>query len=111
MEERFEDVEYLGPEDEELFAELREVLLRHGAQDRFGVTLLHRHFDTKPDEALVETVDEEARTLTVRPTRLQPGDAPTATSWRFTTDHTRPLQRLVCWPAKDTDGNIVGHMK
>lgn len=43
-EDKFEDVEEFNPEDAALFLELREVLLRHGAVDRFGVALLHRHF-------------------------------------------------------------------
>ncbi len=47
----------------EAFAELTN---RHGKTERFGVSLLHRHFDLAPGEVLVERVDQESRTLTIR---------------------------------------------
>lgn len=51
----------LGPDDPQLIHELRDVLDRHGALERFGITLLHQHFDVAEGEVLVETVDPAAR--------------------------------------------------
>lgn len=111
--DEFKDVDPFSADDEQLFADVREVLIRHGALDRFGLTLLHRHFEMSEDEVLVESVDADARTLIIRPERLDAGqgESPTATSWRFTADDVRPVERLTCWPAKDRHGNIVGHMQ
>lgn len=49
--------------------ELREVLERHGALERFGLNLLHDHFELDDDELLVEVSDPDTRTLTIRPVR------------------------------------------
>lgn len=62
-----DDVEARSESDDACFAEIREVLERHGAVGRFGVTLLHQHFDLAEDELLVEQVDVDTRTLTIRP--------------------------------------------
>ena len=62
-----DDVAPWSPADQHLFEELRAVLERHDASGRFGVTLLHKHFDVAPDEVLVEVCDVESRTLTTRP--------------------------------------------
>jgi hypothetical protein len=111
--EKFEDMRPMGPTDEPLLADLREVLIRHDALDRFGITLLHRHFDVSEGERLVEVADPLSRKLVIRPERVDAdaAESPVATSWSFTVDQTWPEERLVCWPAKDSDGNIVGHMR
>ena len=46
-----EEVRPIEDADYEVLKDVREVLLRHGYQDRFGVCLLHKHFDLKPGEA------------------------------------------------------------
>jgi hypothetical protein len=77
-------------------AEVREVLARHGRLDRFGLTLLHSHFDLANDEILVETVDKAGRTLTTRPlsaAATEPGATLVESSWRLDAPdgHPRPL--------------------
>jgi hypothetical protein len=60
------DIDEVRPVDEsdmECFSEIREVLRRHGMMDRFGVALLHSHFDPQDDEVMLEVTDEESRTL------------------------------------------------
>jgi hypothetical protein len=57
----------LSDGDRECFRELRDVLERHGRLGRFGINLIHKHFDVSDDEVLVETIDVASRTLTVRP--------------------------------------------
>lgn len=53
--------------DRDCLLELRAVLERHHALDRFGVNLLHDHFDVAEDEVLLEVCDVEQHTLTIRP--------------------------------------------
>jgi hypothetical protein len=55
--------------DDECFAEIHAVLTRHNALKRFGVTLLHEHFEVADDEILVESCDPVARTLVSRPVK------------------------------------------
>jgi len=74
-----------SPLDQALFDELREVLKRHGAASRFGIALLHRHFDVADDEMLIETCDTATRTLTSRPRNRKEldGENVVETSWRL----------------------------
>src|SRR5262249_39367548 len=62
-----ENAEPLGCQDVALLTELREVLARHGALGRFGLTLLHEHFPVEDNEVLLETNDPLTRTLEMRP--------------------------------------------
>jgi hypothetical protein len=65
---RLTDIEDIRPLDESdtvVFAELEAVLRRHKAINRFGITLLHRHFELAEGEVLVESTDCVARTQTV----------------------------------------------
>lgn len=57
----------LSDADKPLVDEVTAVLQKHGALGRFGLTLLHRHFEIGDDEILVETTDAASRTQTVRP--------------------------------------------
>jgi hypothetical protein len=67
------DVEPLGAADHACLQEIKDVLLRHGRLNRFGVTLLHEHFAISHDEILVEECDPANRTLTIRPEKKFPG--------------------------------------
>ena len=74
--------------DQPLFNEIKEVLAKHNALHRFGVTLLHKHFDVYEGEKLVEVCDSETRTLTLRPVtdRLGADETYVETNWRFDTN-------------------------
>jgi hypothetical protein len=50
-----------------LFGEIRELLKRHGVEKKYGLALLHKHFDLAADEVLMEYTDIENRTLITRP--------------------------------------------
>jgi hypothetical protein len=63
-----DDVEPVNPSDYACLAEVREVLKKHGKSARFGISLLHKHFDIGNDEVLLENTDRETRVQTVRPT-------------------------------------------
>jgi hypothetical protein len=63
-------------------AAVRQVLRSYGKLERFGVALLHSHFSLAPDEIMLETSDEETRTLTLRPVReSEAGNNKVGTIW------------------------------
>lgn len=93
-----DQVQPLGSADSACLKEVADVLARHGAIDRFGITLLHDHFDLEPGEILVETCDPEQRVLTTAPAPVAPGDTRwhlVETSWRFES-RSSPTPVLVC---------------
>lgn len=65
--------------------DLREVLARHRKLNRFGISLLHKHFDIADDEILVERCDSLNRVLTTTPVSKADYKAENLlqTSWRF----------------------------
>ena len=71
--------------DAALFGELADVLKRHNALDRFGITLLHRHFDISAGEVLLETTDVATRVQTIQPVRDEEisGQPFIETAWRL----------------------------
>ena len=77
-------VEPLGDEDYAVLKEVGDVLRKYGKEERFGVCLLHKHFDLSEGEMLVEETDEESRvsTLSVRPASEDIGSS-IETAWRF----------------------------
>jgi hypothetical protein len=62
-------VKPIDASDAECLEELRRVLEKHNRLDRFGVALLHRHFDVADDELLLETTDVSRREHWVRPVK------------------------------------------
>lgn len=85
VETAVEEVAPLTEDDRDCLLEIREVLLRHGGLDRFGITLLHSHFPLGEDEVLIEETDISARVQTVRPVARQQleGVDVLETNWRF----------------------------
>ena len=57
LEESDELTGELTEKDKVLFANLLAVLKEHGAERKFGVCLLHRHFDIEDDEVMTEFID------------------------------------------------------
>jgi hypothetical protein len=97
---RIEAVAPLGEADREVLDEIREVLAKHGALERFSLTLIHSHFDLRDDEVLVEVVDTSARTLTIQPRPKRDPDAlgdPIETSWRLDSPSGEPICVLYCY--------------
>jgi hypothetical protein len=99
------EIDPAGPQDRACFDELREVLERHGALQRFGITLLHQHFDMAPDEVLVESVDAENRILTMRPVSAKPNKEAVETSWRLDDPTAQRRCEVQCIPDRDAQGN------
>ena len=68
-----EDIAHVAPiseNDDACFKEIQAVLKKHGNLERFGVTLIHKHFDIADDEIMLETTDIEKREHWVRPVKL-----------------------------------------
>ena len=65
-----QNVEPIGDQDAAVLSEVREVLERHGCLERFGMTLLHNHFDVADDEVMMETTNLDQREHVVRPMKL-----------------------------------------
>ncbi|WP_214073578.1 hypothetical protein [Mucilaginibacter sp. dw_454] len=61
------DVEPLNENDLPVMGEIYDVLRRHNALQRFGVTLLHEHFEVADDEVLIEMTDRKTRIQTITP--------------------------------------------
>ncbi|HZF12920.1 MAG TPA: hypothetical protein VFE33_29375 [Thermoanaerobaculia bacterium] len=80
------DVDEVKPVDEQdyvVLAEIRQVLAKHGSTERFGVCLLHRHFEVAPDEVAVEYTDTANRISTVRVESQGPEGNYLQTMWKF----------------------------
>jgi len=81
--EHIDTIPELGPDDQPCLDELRSVLARHNRLDRFGICLLHQHFDLADDEIMLESCDDATRTLQLRPAKrvdVEEAD-PIYTSW------------------------------
>jgi hypothetical protein len=81
--QQIEDLKPVSEEDYEVLGELREVLLRRGYANRFGVCLLHKHFDLQPGEVALEESDEVARVSTIRVVSEQFAQNAMETAWSF----------------------------
>jgi hypothetical protein len=60
------EVDPVDATDMAILAEIQDVLKRHNALGRFGVNLLHQHFDMADDEIMVEYTDVASRTQMIR---------------------------------------------
>lgn len=99
--DRIHDVDPLTDADEAVLADLHAVLERHDATNRFGVTLLHSHFDLTENEELVERVDADGKTMSISAESVDDfgADELVPTSWRFVGDRLVPMQ--YCYRPKD----------
>jgi hypothetical protein len=79
-----DDVEPLSEKDHDLMSEIQGVLEKHNALDRFGLCLLHNHFDMKDGEYLFESTNEMQRTQTISVRKDQLSDKNILqTTWKF----------------------------
>jgi hypothetical protein len=106
-----DDVAPFSPDDEACFAEVRAVLSRHNRLQRFGLCLLHDHFEVAPHEILVEVCDPIARTLISSPvqrTTLSDKDI-VQTSWRL--DQTTALMGCLEACGRSGDKHVPKHSR
>lgn len=64
------DVHTMSSTDEECINEIQSVIEKYGLTGKFGVSLLHKHFDLENDEILLETNDPIQRELSSRPVKI-----------------------------------------
>jgi hypothetical protein len=64
-----DNVRPIDDTDAPCLEEIRQVLERHGALSRFGVALLHSHFEVAADEMMLETTDTVKRVHLVQPVK------------------------------------------
>ncbi|MEM9554506.1 MAG: hypothetical protein AAGC60_09615 [Acidobacteriota bacterium] len=92
-----DEIEPINEKDLAILEEIRGVIDRHGYHNRFGVALLHKHFEVHAGEVALEETDEEARISTVRVVEDNGEDANRiGTMWRFKQDSLGPVSVTVC---------------
>jgi hypothetical protein len=103
------EVRPIDGSDAACLLEIRDVLEKHGALDRFGVSLLHSHFDVADYEMMLETTNVANREHWVRPVKkadlVARGLVAQTTILRF--DKEGYSQNCGC--ATDKDGHTGGH--
>src|SRR5437868_4631260 len=80
------DVEPINAGDLQCMAEIRDVLKKHGKRERFGVALLHKHFNMDAGEVLLELTDERARELSIKPVKKEAARNSVPTIWMLADD-------------------------
>ncbi len=90
------EVECLNEKDIPVMKELHDVLKKHGALNRFGITLMHQHFEIAEDEVLLETTDIENRVQMIQPVKKHIVDnlEGIETAWRLDTG--MPMMSCKC---------------
>lgn len=86
----------LDGQDVDCLREVADVLKKHGKEWRFGVNLLHSHFDLTDDEVLIETSDPNDKSLWIRPIPAAEvaGEDVVETAWCLATGE--PRMGCVC---------------
>jgi len=105
------DLETFSNKDAACFKDIRDVLVKHGALKRFGMFLIHKHFDMAADEELMETTDDTGRELTIAPVKASAIDPENSivTNWIFTEDENRAKGYCTC--ARSTTSHLGYHRK
>ncbi len=112
------DVPPLNDRDRACLDAVRDVLASFGCLDRFGVNLLHRHFEMANDELLIEQVDEAGRRLVTKPVTVEivREQMPNAyeTQWHWQRDASGALAQICvsrCFPGNyESPGHANKHV-
>jgi hypothetical protein len=88
-------IEPISENDKACLEDIKLVLEKYDYTSRFGIALLHSHFEVAPDEVMLESCDQENRTLTLQPVHKNQLDEANiiTTIWRFDSDSAG----LACW--------------
>jgi hypothetical protein len=78
-----DEVEQINGTDYAVLKELQAVLIKHNYTNRFGVTLLHKHFELEEDEVLMEKTDVSARISTLSVEKRDDSQNTIETMWKF----------------------------
>ena len=103
-----DDVEPMNDNDLPVLMEIKDVLKRHGKIERFGVALLHSHFDLGDDEIMVESADHSDRVLTLQPIQSNgSSDNLVGTIWMLRDE---PMHAMA-WCRRFCERSWLGHFK
>jgi hypothetical protein len=93
------EVIQLNEMDLPVMREIHDVLEKHGALKRFGVTLLHEHFDMSDDEVMMEVTNITTREQKLYVVKRSEADKSNSieASWRLDTG--LPVSNCRCDPA------------
>lgn len=101
-------VEPLNDSDSDCLVEIRDVLKKHGKMGRLGVALLHSHFDLECDEIMLESSDEESRTLISQAVKQSDaGNNNIGTIWMLREGEVTTMS----WCRKYCQTGLFGHSK
>lgn len=100
-----DEVEPLGADDYQCLGEVRDVLNKHGMQERFGVALLHKHFDLADGETMLEVTDKAARVLTIKPVPVGEAGNSVETIWALLDGGPEAMMGCRFRCGKDVHGN------
>lgn len=80
-----DDIEPLKDDDFDVLTKIGELLRKRGKEGRFGVSLLHKHFDLQPGEIMYEETDLANRRLVSKivSEKAYAQDNVIETMWRF----------------------------
>jgi hypothetical protein len=92
-----DDVEPLNDADRQCLEVIRYVLEKHRKLARFGVMLIHEHFELEDDEVLVEFTDDRQRTLFIKPVKRSEVGRSIETNWIFAGDGIEAVTRCVVY--------------
>lgn len=105
-------VKPISANDYDCLNEIKDVLVKHGMVDRFGVTLIHRHFELdETSEVVMEYTDQVTRTQVCKVERRD--ELPTTgriieTQWCFD----KASATLVCHSYCHNDyGHVTRHQQ
>jgi hypothetical protein len=104
-----DDVEPVSEQDLACIAEIKDVLRKHNRLSRFGISLLHGHFDVADDEVMVETCDVKERTLLSRPIKKSALDGMTMIETNFRLDTGSALMTCVSQCHRTAQGHLWTH--
>lgn len=112
------DVTPLNDHDRACLDAVRDVLEQFDCLGRFGVNLLHKHFEMAADELLIEQVDEAGRRLVTKPVKvgIVQGQMPGAyeTQWHWQRDRHGAVALICvmrCFPGNyESPGHVNKHV-
>ena len=103
------DLQPFSQDDAACFKDIRDVLLKHNALKRFGVFLIHKHFEIADDEEMTECTEHADRRLTILPRKRTEIDRTVTipTNWIFTA--TEEVAAACCTCARNDQGHQGFH--
>jgi hypothetical protein len=108
-----EEVNPLNSSDTACIDEIRAVLEKYDRIDRFGVCLLHKHFQMQDDEMLVETTDVANRKLVMEVRKRAEAEAAGGfieTQWHLGASGAQMGCRVACVKAGGSDSHFPQHV-